>query len=148
MLSGYITIKNVTFAVDYFEQHCQNTTERHTCCYAWQCGSLALPRVSAVIRLNEFSEDIHTHLASCLCSGGCFVLTQKAVCSYTKSGGQGGSVWRLEDDARRIKKSRPTSVVTGNQAHSQDRLVEVRGQGGGEPAHQILTLGEGLAGGD
>lgn len=27
MLSGYITIKNVTFAVDYFEQHCQNPEE-------------------------------------------------------------------------------------------------------------------------
>ena len=27
MLSGYITIKNVTFAVDYFEEHCQNTAE-------------------------------------------------------------------------------------------------------------------------
>ncbi|MPC44457.1 hypothetical protein E2C01_038131 [Portunus trituberculatus] len=57
----------------------------------------------------------------------------KKVCVVTQVLGPGGTVWGIEiprkhshppqDDIRRIKKSRPTSVVTGDQAHSQDQLV-------------------------
>ncbi|MPC50924.1 hypothetical protein E2C01_044757 [Portunus trituberculatus] len=68
------------------------------------------------------------------------VLTQKGVCSHTKSGVPEGAVRGLEvplkrsrppkDDARRMKKSRPTSVVSGKPP-SRDWSVGGRQVGGG-----------------